>query len=70
MMIEVRWSKVLQFREKILRFPALPTGNKAICPVFWMHHMITSVEAGPLDPLFSLPHRKQKIALSANQLVA
>ena len=34
MMIEIRWSKTIQHKQKILRLPVLPAHNKAVCPVF------------------------------------
>ena len=34
MMIEVRWSKTIQFKQKILCMPVIPAKNRAICPVF------------------------------------
>ena len=46
MMVEVRWSKTLQFKQKILRFPVLPARNKAVCPVYWTHHMVTRIPGG------------------------
>ena len=69
-MAEIRWSKTIQFRKKILRVPVLPAQNKVICPVFWIHHMINTVKAGPLDPAFAIPSANGTLALSANQLVA
>ena len=38
MMFEIRWSKTIQYRQKVLRLPVLPANNKAICPVFWTPH--------------------------------
>ena len=69
LMVEVRWSKVIQFRQRVLRLPVLPAHNKAVCPVYWMHHMVARVQAGPQDPLFAIPNKKTVVALSANQLV-
>ena len=69
MMAEVRWSKTLQFRQKILRFPVLPAQNKAICPVYWTHHMVNAIPAGPQDPAFTVKLEGQTLALSANQLL-
>ena len=69
MMAEVRWSKTLQFRGKIPRFPVLPATNKAICPVFWTHHMITRIPTEPQDLDFTIKIKNQKLALSANQLI-
>ena len=70
MMAEVRWSKTIQFKQKVLRLPILPAGNKSICPVLWMHYMFEQIPGEPGDPAFLIPHKDQKLALSANQLVA
>ena len=70
MMAEVRWSKTIQFKEKVLRLPILPAGNKCICPVLWMHYMIEQIPGLPDDPAFMIIQKGQKLALSANQLVA
>ena len=32
MMLEVKWTKTLQFRQRVLRVPVLPVKNKAVCP--------------------------------------
>ena len=69
MMMEVRWSKTLQFKQKVLRFPVLPAKDKIICPVFWAHHMINRIRVGPTDPAFALKIKDQVVALSANQLI-
>ena len=69
MMVEVRWSKTLQFKQKILRFPVLPAKNKAICPVFWTLHMINRIQVEPTDPAFAIKIKNQVLALSANQLI-
>ena len=69
MMIEIRWSKTIQYREKILRLPVLPTQNKAICPVFWTHYMVDKIPVGPQDPVLALKLGNIVIALSANQLI-
>ena len=68
MMIEIRWSKTIQHKQKILRLPVLPARNKAICPVFWMHFLTCAVPGEPEDPVLALP-ATQKLALSANQLI-
>ena len=69
-MAEIRWSKTIQFKQRVLRCPVLPAGNKSICPVYWTHHMITHVKAGPTEPLFAIPSKDGWLSLSANQLVA
>ena len=69
MMVEVRWTKTLQFREKILHFPVIPAKNRAICPVFWLHRMILDNPGEPSDPLFLIKVPNTSLALSANQLI-
>ena len=32
-MVDLRWTKTIQFKQKILRLPVLPVNNKKICPV-------------------------------------
>ena len=69
MMVEIRWSKTIQHKQKILRLPILPANNKAICPVFWVHYMVSRISAAPHDPAFSLTSAAQGLALSYNQLI-
>ena len=69
MMFEVRWTKTLQFRQKILRFPVLPAKNQAICPVYWTHRMIQDNPGGPSDPLLLIHIPPIKLSLSSNQLI-
>ena len=69
MMCEVRWTKTLQNRQKILRFPVLPADNKAICLVFWTHKMIMDNVGQPRDPLFLIKTPNARLTLSANQLI-
>ena len=54
MMVEIRWSKTIQHKQKILRLPVLPANNKAICPVFWVHYMVQKIPAKPADPVLAL----------------
>ena len=67
-MFEIRWSKTIQYRQKILRLPVLPAKNKAICPVFWGYQLL-QMPGKPQEPLLSLNYRNQKVSLSANQLL-
>ena len=69
MMFEIRWTKTLQFKQKVLRFPVLPTHNKSICPVFWTYKMIQDNPGKPHDPLFLIKMPQQNLCLSANQLI-
>ena len=68
-MVDLCWTKTIQFRQKVLRLPVLPVNNKKICPVLWTHYMLNTIPAEPTDPAFTIYYRGQKTALSANQLV-
>ena len=68
MMVEIRWLKTIQHKQKILRLPVLPAKNKAICPVFWMHFLVSLIPAGPDHPVLALPGNRN-LALSSNQLL-
>ena len=70
MMCSLRWTKTIQFKQKVLRLPVLPVNNKKICPVMWMHYMITTIPALPSDSAFTIWYNGTKAALSANQLIA
>ena len=69
MMFEIRWSKTIQFKQKVLRMPILPAQNKAICPVYWTYKMMQLVPAGPKDPVLAINYRNKLVSLSANQLI-
>ena len=69
MMCKIRWSKTIQYKQKVLRLPVLPANNKAVCPVFWTHYIVNRIPAGPQDPLLAVRIGNQLIPLSANQLI-
>ena len=68
-LMDLRWTKTIQFKQKILRLPILPVDNKRICPVMWLHYMIHTIPAEPQDPAFTIYYKGAKTALSANQLL-
>ena len=61
MMAEITWAKNLQFKQKILRIPVLPTHNKAICPFMWVHYMFQQILAQPDDAAFTIYLRGEKV---------
>ena len=69
MMIEIRWSKTIQFKQRVLRFPVLPAKNKNICPVFWTHIMLNRIPAQPHEPALAIKENNRTLCLSANQLI-
>ena len=70
MMFEIRWSKTIQYRQRVLRLPVLPAANKAICPVFWVFQLLRVSPAGPTQPLLAIRHKGEIVSLSAYQLLS
>lgn len=53
-LVVVKWSKTIQYKQKELLLPLLPARDLAICPVFWLKLMQKKVRASGNEPLFSL----------------
>ena len=53
MLVNIVWSKTLQFREKELLLPLVALSNKIICPVHWTWRMLHLNPADSHQPLFS-----------------
>ena len=70
MMVEIRWSKTIQFKQKILLVPVLPAKNKVVCPVFWVHYMVQAISAKNDRPALALADGRKILTLLANQLIA
>ena len=69
MMCEVRWTKTLQNKEKVLRFPVIPADKLAICPVYWTYRMIQEKPGTAEELLFLIRTPSNVLCLSANQLI-
>ena len=69
MMCEIRWTKTMQHRQKILRFPVLPARNNSISPVLWVHKTILGNPGEPDELLFLIRSLEGVLSLSANQLL-
>lgn len=67
-MVEIHWSKTIQYKQKVLRLPLIPSAVKQVCPVYWVKYMCSLVTAGPNDPLFSLPTGSGNKALTYDRL--
>ena len=52
-MVDIRWSKTDQYRNKILNLPLVKANNKTIFPVFWLDHILNRIKATAQDPVFS-----------------
>lgn len=54
-LVIIKWSKTIQYKEKELILPLLPARDIRICPVFWVKLMFRKVNIKENHPLFSLP---------------
>ena len=58
LIINMRWSKTIQFGERILQTPLVEIPGSVLCPVNAFTIMCIKVKAKSDDPLFTLPHKK------------
>ena len=68
-MVDVVWSKTLQFKEKVLNIPLIRLRNKAICPLYWLLLMIQLNPASPSDPAFCYFRNGKFMTLTYPRLV-
>lgn len=52
-LVEIRWSKTIQFMQRKLLVPIVRVLGEDICPIAWLRKMILMVPAKGNDPLFS-----------------
>lgn len=71
-LVVIKWSKTIQYKEKELLLPLLPAKDMTICPVFWLKLMLKKVEVSGDNPLFSIPEKggKGTTPLTYNHLAA
>ena len=59
-LVNLRWTKTLQDRQKSIKLPLLPLMNKNISPIWWINYMLQMIPGKPTDPLFMVPDRYNK----------
>lgn len=58
LIVNMRWSKTIQFGERVLQTPLIRVPGSALCPVSAYYKMCSMIKAKSEDPLFKLPNRK------------
>lgn len=58
LIVSFRWSKTIQFGERVLETPLIEIPRSILCPVQAFRNMCKAVLIKPDDPLFTLPNRK------------
>lgn len=66
--IDVGWSKTVQYKEKINSLPLIPVDRKEICPTFWTKVLIKVNGGNPDTPLFSYSENGETKILTYAQL--
>ena len=69
MIVQIVWSKTLQFKEKELLLPLVALSNKVICPVYWSWAMLAKNPASASSPLFSYYRGKRFMTLTYPRLM-
>lgn len=68
-LVEIRWSKTIQFYQKKLLMPIIKILDQSICPIHWLKIMTQMVPATPQHPAFCLyNNKKQLVPLTYRQL--
>lgn len=67
-LIELRFTKTIQFKERSLLMPILQVLNPAICPLAWLKYMLSMVPAPAQAPAFCFPTKQGLAALTYAQL--
>lgn len=68
LLVHIKWTKTLQYREKKLLIPVIPFLDAEINAVTWFHTMISTVAAPPTAPAFSIPKNGEFVPLTYPQL--
>lgn len=66
--VDIKWSKTVQFNEKLLQVPLLPVADVDICPVSWVLELLRQVPGEPMDPVFAVVERNKLVPVSYSQL--
>ena len=54
LLVDIKWSKTIQFGQHSFQIPVLAISESKLCPVALYRRMIQIVKAGPEDPAFCL----------------
>ena len=68
LMVIIRWSKTLQYREKELELPLVPARTVQVCAVHWLKYLRCMVKLKATDPIFSYPSGGKMIPLTYDKL--
>lgn len=68
LLVHIKWTKTLQYREKKLLIPVIPFADEDINAVKWFHIMVDRIRAPPSAPAFAVPSKNGLKPLTYSQL--
>lgn len=68
LLVHIKWTKTLQYREKKLLIPVIPFADPEIDAVKCFHEMLSAVPATSLAPAFAVPTKQGLAPLTYSQL--
>ena len=66
--MNVRWTKTVQYRNKIMATLLVPARFKEICPQHWVKRMTTLIPAAPHEPFFLVREGNNRFPLTSAQV--
>ena len=58
MVVRIRWSKTIQFQQRVLEIPVFSIKNSILCPMAAMKRVLNCSRAGPNGPLLGIADDK------------
>lgn len=68
LLVHIKWTKTLQYRERKLLIPVIPFADPDIDAVKWFQHMIAEIPAPETAPAFAVPTKSGFAPLTYAQL--
>jgi len=70
LLIYIKWTKTIQFHQRLLAFPLLPIPGNILCPVSAYKNMLALVPADPAHPAFSVMSGSSVILLTYRRFLS
>ena len=64
----IKWTKTLQYRNRIIESPIVPAKESIICPHTWVGKMIKNIPAEDHEPFFLVREGNNRFPLTSSQV--
>ena len=68
LMVDIKWSKTLQYRQKELELPLVPGEKEQLCAVHWLTLLKKRLQPKPTHPVLGYPHQGDMVPLTYGKL--